>query len=537
MTVMKKIFAAAAAALLLLNTGCSGFLDEELKNSLAPSNTYTNSYGFEVGVTGLYGLARSEFNTWGGAFATHSQACPYEALQVGTDLVFAGHKDGSLMPFENLSYTPLTTFVTSYWNYAYGMIASANEILTYSENESVTWDTTEDKAKYQAEARYFRAYAYRYLVYLYGDVPYVDKIEESFRLDYTRTPKAEVLAKMIEDLKFASANLPQDPDKVVPGRLTKSVADHLLAEIYLLAGNYNEAEASAKSVINSGYYSLTKTRFGVATDEPGDYYSDMFVEYNQRRTNGNKEAIWIMPYEYNTTGGGGTYDDWSRRAWLCKYYNVDGFVLADTLGGRGVGQIVPLAWWVDGEEFFTKDDVRSSEYNIKRDWYSNDVSSAKYGQKIETTDVLREDGSLYPGITKFFYGRVEDLSYGGSNKDRTKMRLSETYLLLAEALWRQGKLEEAASAINVVRERANAPAITSSQVTADFILDERIRELVGEELRRLTLVRFGMLKERTLKYNPKTQNMQDHHALWPIPQTIIDSNTGAEFPQNPGYAQ
>lgn len=534
---MKNIFIAATAALLLLNTGCSGFLDEELKSSLAPSNTYTNSYGFEVGVTGLYGLARSEFNTWGGAFASHSQACPYEVLQVGTDIVYAGHKDGSLMPFENLTYSPSTTFVTSYWNYAYGMIASANEILTYSEKDGVNWDKPEDKAQYQAEARYFRAYAYRYLVYLYGDVPFVDKIEEKFRVDYTRTPKAEVLGYMIEDLKFASANLPQNPDNVVPGRLTKWAVEHLLAEIYLLAGNYSEAETSAKNVINSGYFSLTKERFGVATDIPGDAFSDLFIEYNQRRTNGNKETIWIMPYEYNTTGGGGANDDWSRRAWVPKYWNIDGFELADSLGGRGLAQILPLHWWADSDaDFFTANDMRNSNYNIKREWYYNKKGSAKYGQKAEITNELWDKAELCPAVTKFFYGKADNLSYAGSNKDRTKMRLSETYLLLAEAQWRQGKTDEAASAINLVRERANAPAITSGQVTADLILDERIRELVGEELRRLTLVRFGMLKERTLRYNHKTQNMQDYHALWPIPQTIIDSNTGAEFPQNPGYA-
>lgn len=533
---MKKIYLSAVSLLLLLNTGCSGFLDEELKSSLSPSNTYTNSYGFEVGVTGLYGLARSEFNTWGGAFASHSQACPYEALQVGTDVVYAGLQDGSLMPFENLTYSPLTTFVTSYWNYAYGMIASANEVLTYSENENVNWDAAEDKIKYQAEARFFRAYAYRYLVYLYGDVPYVDKIEESFRIDYTRTPKAEVLGKIIDDLKFASENLPKDPSSVVPGRLTKWVADQLLAEIYLLNGNYAEAETALKGVINSGYYNLMKNRFGVATSNPGDAFSDLFIEYNQRRTNGNMETIWIMPYEYNTTGGGGAYDDWSRRAWVPKYWNVDGFVLADTLGGRGLAQIVPLHWWADDDaEFFTENDIRNSEYNIKRNWYFNNSASPKYGQKATITNESWDKAELCPTVTKFFYGKADNLSYAGTNKDRTKMRLSETYLLLAEALWRQNKNEEAAAAINLVRERAGAPAILSSQVNADLILDERIRELVGEELRRFTLVRFGMLKERTLKYNHKTQNMQDYHALWPIPQSIIDSNTGADFPQNAGY--
>jgi len=243
-----------------------------------------------------------------------------------------------------------------------------------------------------------------------------------------------------------------------------------------------------------------------------------------------------MPMEYNTTGGGGANEDWSRRAWVPKYWNISGFVLADTLGGRGLAQILPLQWWADeNKDFFAPTDIRNSNYNIKREWYYNDETSDLYGQRAYITQELWDKAELCPAITKFFYGKADNISYNGTNKDRTKMRLSETYLLLAEALIRQGRTAEATDAINVVRERAKAPVITANQATMDFLLDERIRELVGEELRRLTLVRFGMLKERTLKHNPKTQNMQDHHALWPIPQTIIDSNTDASFPQNPGY--
>lgn len=532
---MKNIITAAAAAFLLLSTGCSDFLDEELKSSLAPSNTYTSTYGFEVGVTGLYAYARSEYNTWGESTATHGQACPYEALQIGTDIVVTGHGDGSLMPFENLSYTPLTTFVTSYWNYSYGLIASANEILSFSE-KNTNWDAPTDKIGFQAEARFFRAFAYRYLVYLYGDVPYVDKIEDKFRIDFTRTPKAEVLGKMIEDLKFASENLPQDPDKVKPGELTKWAAEHLLSEIYLMTGNNAEAEASAKRVIDSGYFHLMDNRFGVQKDKPGDPYSDMFQEYDQNRTAGNMESIWVMQFEYNTTGGGGANDDWTRRAWVPKYWNIKGFVLADTLGGRGLAQIVPTHWWADDNSaFFDKNDIRNSNYNIKRDWYYNDPNSELFGQKAEITNDSWTKAELCPTVTKFFYGRAEDLSYGGSNKDRMKFRLAETYLLLAEAQLMQNKTADAANTINVVRKRANASSVTAKDITADFLLDERIRELVGEEQRRFTLVRFGKLKERTLKYNPRTQNMEDYHALWPIPQSIIDSNTGAEFPQNTGY--
>lgn len=289
---MKNILATAAAAFLLVtSTGCSGFLDEELKSSLAPDNTYTSSYGFEVGVNGLYGWARSEFNTWGDATTSQGQACPYESFQVATDIVYTGHGDGSLVPFENLSYTSSTTFVTSYWNWGYGLIASANEILEYSEGD-VNWDEPTDKAYYQAVARFFRAYAYRYLVYLYGDVPYVDKIEKDFRIDFTRTPKAEVLGKMIEDLQFAIENLPEDPDKVEVGQLTKWAAQHMLSEVYLMAGKYAEAETAAKAVIDCGYFNLMTSRFGADKDEAGDPFSDMFKEYNQNRTSGNMESIW-----------------------------------------------------------------------------------------------------------------------------------------------------------------------------------------------------------------------------------------------------
>ena len=539
-TINKISIFALAAALTLSTSGCSGFLDEDLKKDLAPDNTYTSTYGFEVGATGLYAWARAEFSTWDndGAF-THSQACPYEALQVATDIVVAAHKDGSLLPFENLSYTTSQAYVESYWKWAYGLISSANELLEYSEHDDVKWDADTDKIFYQATARFFRAYAYRYLVYLYGDVTYVDKVETSFKIDFTRTPKTEVLQHMIDDLTFAAEYLPANPDNVEVGKLTKWAALHLLSEVYLMADKNQEAANTAKEVINSNYFQLMSSRFGKAIEEPGDVFSDMFKENNQNRTSGNKETIWVMQLEYNTTGGGTLYEDWTKRAWVPKYWNIDGFTLADSLGGRGLAQIVPIKWWVYGDNFYDATDIRNSEYNIKRNWYCNDPSSDKYGQKAEITDETWEIGNLCPTITKFFYGKTdENASYEGNNKDRMKFRLAETYLLLAEASINLGDTQTAADAINVVRERSGASKINAGQATIDFLLDERIRELVGEELRRFTLVRTGKLLERTKKYNTVSgPKMDEHHALWPIPQSIIDSNTGAEYPQNPGYSK
>lgn len=538
-------------ALAISASACSSYLDETLKSELAPDNTYTSSMGFEVGCNGLYSIARSEYNTWGeqGAYM-HNGACAYEALQIATDIVDQnGAKDGSLTPFANLTLTSATLFVRSYWNWSYNLIASANEILIYADKNE-NWDYPSDKLVAQATARFFRAYAYRSLVYLYGDVPWVETIENPFKLSFTRTPKDEVLQHIIDDFTFAAENLPQDPDSVKPGKLTCWAAYHFLSEMYNFQKNYPKAIESAKKVIDSKYFELNTARFGASAKAKGDAFSDLFVENNQNRTSGNKESIWVMQFEYKTVGGGTNSDDWTRRAWNPQYFAINGFTIADTLGGRGLAQISPMKWWIGtkgtnatatGAEngIFSDGDIRNSEYNIKRNWYYNnpDVPST-LGKKCNITDNTWSVGQLYPAVTKFFFGKSDNLQLTGSYKDRMKCRLAETYLNLAEAYIGNNEPDKAAEAINVVRKRAKVTNITAADATIDFLLDERIRELVGEESRRFTLVRTGKYVERVKKYNTSIADKVDEHfALWPIPQEIRDANRDVDFPQNPGYGE
>jgi hypothetical protein len=528
-------------------TGCSGFLDEDLKSELSPTNTFTSTYGFEVGSAGLYALARAEYNTWGEEDAyMHGNACPYEALHVATDIVEAINSDGSLTAFANLTLTPEERFVGSYWNWAYSLISSANEILIFSE-KNTNWDHPTDKEYFQAEARFFRAYAYRTLVYLYGDVPYVETILYDFQLNFTRTPKAEVLGYIIDDLKFAAEHLPENPDDVKDGKLTTWAAYHLLCEVYLLQEEYELAEKAALEVIESNYFELMETRFGVNKDKPGDVFSDLFTENNQNRKSGNRESIWVLQLEFNAIGGGTNSTDWTRRAWSPNYSTITGFVLADSLGGRGLGQIIPMKWWIgtggtnaDGNVpgIFDARDIRNSDYNIKRNWYYNNPNETSlYGRKCNITEqTWFSTKSLFPALTKFFYGREENLSLTGSYKDRMKFRLSETYLLLAEAYLGMDDTQRAADAVNEVRGRAGATMIDAGAMTMDFLLDERIRELVGEESRRFTLVRTNKLIDRVKAHNTTIKDkITQRDLLWPIPQAIIDSNRDVEFPQNPGY--
>jgi hypothetical protein len=117
------------------------------------------------------------------------------------------------------------------------------------------------------------------------------------------------------------------------------------------------------------------------------------------------------------------------------------------------------------------------------------------------------------------------------------MRLPETYLLRAEAYLGKGDKASAAADVNVIRTRAQAPLATATEMTLDYILDERVRELYGEEYRMLTLMRLGLVYDRVRKFGEVNQraSVAQHNNLLPIPQGEIDKNIGAKLVQNPGY--
>jgi hypothetical protein len=154
----------------------------------------------------------------------------------------------------------------------------------------------------------------------------------------------------------------------------------------------------------------------------------------------------------------------------------------------------------------------------------------------------------FPVLKKFH----DNLRLGGFNDQNggkvfVVFRLGEVYLLAAEADLGLGNTIEAAQVINVLRTRAASPAhkadaafqVTPAQITLDFIMDERERELAGEMNRWYDMVRPGptFFVNRVQKWNPKARpNVQARHALRPIPQSQIDGVVvGPKYPQNPGY--
>jgi len=153
--------------------------------------------------------------------------------------------------------------------------------------------------------------------------------------------------------------------------------------------------------------------------------------------------------------------------------------------------------------------------------------------------------AIFPTITKFL-DRTRAVPNDNSDRSFIIFRLGETYLLAAEAAYKMNDNANAAKYINILRERARnkensvygALDIKDSDITLDFILEERTRELLAEHCRWTDLVRTGTLLERVRKYDegPAAINIQDKHMLRPIPKRQIERvTTGTPYPQNPSW--
>lgn len=516
------------------------FLEERVFSSYAPE-TLKDSLGFEASLNGLYNHF-SQFHT------TSDRQGWLNVWQVGTDIAYAAQQEGIEVPYFNYNLLTSTDAAASFtWNWAYRMINNANIIIRNVEDPALTNMSTVGKGRVNGEARFFRAYAYNVLATCFGRVPLVKEPLSAPKTDFVRAPLDEINKLIEEDLVYAAANMPEvgnagsktNAAGKSAGRGNRYMAMHLLAEAYLRMGKPALAEQQAQAVINSGKFALSTTRFGVKANQPGDPFADLFLYGNQRRSQGNREVIWTLEMENpSVVTGGITNSPQQRRVWVAAYYQITGMKITDSLGGRGLARLRLNNWVI--YQLYEDNDMRNSPYNFRRRYTYNDPSKpATYGKPVPYTGfdtVFR----LAPHTTKWYEFNPADEFGFAMIKDIILMRLGETYLYLAEAQFRQGKLAEAAATLNILRARANATPVTAAQVTLDYILDERARELVGEENRRMTLMRTGTLVDRAKRYNsvsPLNQmsGISNTHLLMPIPLSEINLNKDAVLEQNPGY--
>ena len=511
--------------LFLLPVGCTkkDFLTEDPKTLLVAENLYTNTTGFEYAVNGLYALVR-ELRTEDYGWLTQNP------MVLGTDDVFVNYGDGNNTAYAHwgFEFTPTAAINSVIYSWVYKIINSTNTLLDRSENQNVKW-TEADKMRITAEARLIRAWAYRIATFSWGDIPISTHENTGVKTDWVRSPQSEVFKLMEEDLMYAETNLPATSTN--PGKLVNAVASHYLSELYLAMNKPDKAEAEALKVINSGLYSLNTARYGVKASQPGCAFMDQFYDGNSLRTQGNKEVLWAFLCQENVATEKGLR---MRRFWVNRYNSISGVAISAEYGGRGIGRNGITRHVLD---LYEPQDDRGSAYAIRKFYVAS--TGAHKGDTIWCSKGIEKENDMYwPSTRKWDWVSADPakIQENVTYNDQVYLRLAETYLLLAEAQFKQGKLAEATNILNIVRRRSHASDISASNVTFDFILDERSRELITEEDRRFTLVRTGKWFERTKLYNKLTGPLiKETNNLYPIPQNVIDANLDAVMPQNPGY--
>ncbi|NDP26521.1 MAG: RagB/SusD family nutrient uptake outer membrane protein [Flavobacterium sp.] len=565
---MKTIFNKFLVLSLLIGMFAScddAVLDEVPLDFYSPESAFSDVSGFEAALTGLYARERGVYYNGGDVnfsllFGTDTFT---EARYVGFGT------DEKIIDFQK-AFAP-TKYVPKYfWDENYKVISSANVIIKGAEVSSLPQDKL---APLVVEAKFFRAKAYRDLVYLYGDVPILLEPVTTRKDDFVRAPKKEVLEQMVKDFQEAADKLPSI-SAVKDGKISNIVAYHYLAETLISLGRNAEAVVALNKVIGDPNVKLMTARFGRRISVFGkDVYWDLFQRGNQNRASGNKEALWVAQIQEDVPGGLVVTTQRNNNVlermhvpavWsLTDHKGKAGFLgraSNDNVGGFGVSFLQPTPYldatiWPAGYV----GDMRCNNANFIKDAIYDNPASLAFGKSINDPLYRSTNRGTTPaaGSWRFYKwfikattpgdhptlmmdpAQINGFNQGGSGgtyHDMYYLRLSESLLLRAEAYLNLSQPQKAADDINVVRNRALATPVTPGEVTIDYILDERARELCLEEQRSITLRRLGKFTSRVILYNPYSKPfVLPFHELMPIPQNTIEANLGAVMKQNPGY--
>lgn len=536
---------------------CSDFLVEENRNTVTGDSFYKTAEGMESLINACYAPSR----IWYGKVIGHL------LTEAGTDeMLYANSAVGSYPFYDynpNLQATNDGLFFV--WKSFYKGINTCNMAINRIGESPLS---AELKSVREGEARFLRAFYYYHLVETFGDIPLRTDETVAVEMTATRAPVEDIYKLIISDLETALVNL-SSVKNAQGGRVTEPAVAAFLSKIYLTRDKNTEALAMADRVIKNYDFKLM------------DDYKALW-DINNSNGNTNKEVIWFVNYsENNNLNDYGRYDDlgylwlWeggnhAHLLYLPIFVGLKGWQY-DLETGRPLTQYMPSKYLVD-----LYDETKDARWNgsFRTVWWANDAASLPTGFKlgdtiavvskkpvteayrkskpytiIDANDVYQSNGlpvvprQRFAALRKFADPTRSGKDVVISKRDAFVFRLSEIYLIAAEASLKLNNTANAASYINVVRQRAALPGkfnemkITASDVTLDFILDERARELAGEQVRWFDLKRTGKLVERLKKYNPDAAvNVQAYHTLRPIPRVEIDVlQNKNEFVQNPGY--
>ena len=525
---------------LLTLTGC---LDENSKDSLDEQHTYTTDRDVYVNaVATLYNYIGSDKDSEG-LQGTYRGVYDYNTFTTDEAIIPVRGGDwydgGFWADLYTHNWAEDSKPLYDTWKYLYKVIVFSNDALTTIDKHKQLLTDEQYKA-YRAEVRAIRALYYYYLMDMFGNIPLVTTTGESTE-NAEQASRPEVYRFIVKELQEVTPLLPAGHSNLLGknyGRVTRSVANFLLAKLML----------------------------------NGEVYSDADWTDNQQ-PNGKQTYFTINGQQMNI---------WQACKYYCDKVTADGFTLsADYLSNFSVNNenspenifTIPLdkhlyknqfqylfrsRHYAHGGAFGTSSEngACATISTVKTFGYGTSNVDKRYAYNLYS-DTVRVDGNiiyLENGKPLVYMPLAVELNLTNSpyiktagarmakyevdrnafndgkspDNDIVLFRYADVLLMKAEAAVRNG--ENGNTELNLVRSRSGMGNRTA---TLDNILAERLMELMWEGWRRNDLIRFNRFHQSyDLRTAPETE-ADRHTIVFPIPSRALDLNE--KLKQNKGY--
>lgn len=544
---MKKvIFNTGLLALfgLVLLPSCTKKLDLMPTNDVTSETVYSTPAGYKDVLAKVYG----SFALTGNIGPAAPQGTPgdiqgidegfsdfyrlfWKAQELSTDEAVISWGDVGIQDFHNMNWTANNSFLTGLYYRCLYQITLASDFIREASDESlskrgISGADADNIREYAREARFLRAFQYWVLMDLFGNPPFVTESSTIGGAPPRQATRSEVFNYVESELKAIEADMPA-PRTNEYGRADQGAVWALLARLYLNAqvytgtAKYADAVTYAKKVIDGGYSLVNDYRFLMLAD-------------NQLNSN---EFVFTINYDgLKTQGYGGTT--------FLTHASVGGIMPASASGVGGgwsgirtTKNLVSLFADPSGTT-----DKRAQFFTSEQSIEISNLSDFKNGYAITKYRNVRRDSVTVNNTRVPAPGQSQDFS----DIDMPLFRLAEAYLIYAEATLRGGAtsggdVTTALGYVNALRQRAYGNAsgnISAGQLTTDFLLDERSRELYWEGFRRTDLIRYNRFTEGSYLWPWKGgvssgTGVDSYRKLYPLPSR--DVNVNLNLKQNPGY--
>jgi starch-binding outer membrane protein, SusD/RagB family len=538
---MKKLIITLEIALsILIITSCVNDLDVTPKDpaSIMAGNLKDNPVYMKEVLGKLYAsFIIAGQGTNGGADISSSDENFFTTMrslwncqEITTDEAICAWSDVGIADLNTQTWSPSNPFLTALYQRLSLSITYANDFIRITNGNS-------DPAtiQYNSEARFLRALAYTWSMDLFGNPPFTTEDDGVGKFFPKQIERAKLFNYVVSELHDIENKL-GEPKFSYP-QADKAAAWMLLARLYLNAevfsgtAKWDSCKIYCDKVISSGKYSLaTDYKQNFSADNDGNHNPEMIFAWEQdgNYTQGyvgttfiiesSSDARYIRAENFH---GLTSNTNWNGNRTRKQFMNI----LVDTLATYG-NLTIPST-----DTLFSQ--CKDKRVLLKMKMSINipsASSSGDYGVGVYKFTAKNLDGSLPANFNPAY-----------ACTDFPIFRYADALLMRAEAAYRLGDKEAAKQDINKIRERAygnTSGDIQSSDITDEFLLNERGREFYYEAQRRTDLVRFGQFTDGSYAWQWKGGSYEgsttdSHLNLFPIPGDEVASNPNIK--QNKGY--